>query len=460
MSESGIFLHRTTFANLPRFGGGGGGNTQTIQKSDPWGGQQPYLQDVMGQAQFLEQNEAPFYYPGSTYQPLTDQQWNAGNTLYGVGMQGGTAPLNAAGSFTGGALSPNYTAQTQGAFDQANPAIGSMAGGSLLSATSPAFSQGQGFLGRELGGGYLAPTANSFGENQRYLGGAVGGNYVAPTAGAFGQTQGMLSNEISGQYLDPTKNPGFSNVVNSTLAKVMPAISSPFTAAGRSDSGLASRALAEGATDAVGNLALQNYQAERGAQQAAGQQAQQGYLTERGLQSNAAQQAAQQYLAERGLQSGAAAQAAQNQGLTLGATQAAQGLASQNLLTQQGNQFKGAALAPGIDAQSMANYQTALGAAGLGQQNSQNLTNADIQKWNYEQMLPWNNLGLYNQLVQGNYGGTSTTTQPYYQNQGANALSGALGGAALGAGLAGTLGVSSGLGAGGGAALGALAAFL
>ena len=56
-------------------GKGGGSSTTTVQKADPWSGQQPYLQDIFEQAKILYQNGsmAPDYYPGQT---VADQsQW-------------------------------------------------------------------------------------------------------------------------------------------------------------------------------------------------------------------------------------------------------------------------------------------------------------------------------------------------------------------------------------------------
>ncbi|MEM5294248.1 tail fiber domain-containing protein [Burkholderia sp. JPY481] len=45
---------------------------------------------------------------------------------------------------------------------------------------------------------------------------------------------------------------------------------------------------------------------------------------------------------------------------------------------------------------------------------------------------PWQQLGNYSNLIQGNYGGTTTSSQPYYSNQAAGALGGAASGAAMG----------------------------
>jgi hypothetical protein len=69
---------------------------------------------------------------------------------------------------------------------------------------------------------------------------------------------------------------------------------------------------------------------------------------------------------------------------------------------------------------------------------------------------PWQLLNNYSNLIQGQYGGQSAVTQPYYQNQMAGAMGGALGGAALGAALSNGSGWGTGLGA---AAGGAMSAF-
>ena len=46
---------------------GGGGGTNTVQKADPWIGQQPYLTDLFGQAQAQYQAGPQQFYPGRTY---------------------------------------------------------------------------------------------------------------------------------------------------------------------------------------------------------------------------------------------------------------------------------------------------------------------------------------------------------------------------------------------------------
>lgn len=75
-------------------------------------------------------------------------------------------------------------------------------------------------------------------------------------------------------------------------------------------------------------------------------------------------------------------------------------------------------------------------AGGMMDDYNQQLINADIDKYNYEQQQPLTALSNYNQLIQGSYGGTTTSTAK--QNIGStsrlgNVLGGGLSGAATGA---------------------------
>ena len=73
---------------------------------------------------------------------------------------------------------------------------------------------------------------------------------------------------------------------------------------------------------------------------------------------------------------------------------------------------QGAGLAPSAAA---APYYGLNQLAGVGQaqdSHDQNLVNAAMQQWNYNQQLPFDNLSKYMAYLNGtNYGGTSTTTQ-------------------------------------------------
>jgi hypothetical protein len=93
--------------------GGGGGGTTTVQKADPWAGQQPYLLDVFSQAQNLYNSGgmAPDYYAGNT---VADQsQWTQqANTMQANRALNGSASINNAQAsmdniVSGGALAGN-----------------------------------------------------------------------------------------------------------------------------------------------------------------------------------------------------------------------------------------------------------------------------------------------------------------------------------------------------------------
>lgn len=116
------------------------------------------------------------------------------------------------------------------------------------------------------------------------------------------------------------------------------------------------------------------------------------------------------------------------------------------------NQARLAAIAPslaGADVQDLALQQDA---GSQLDQYDQALLNSQIQQYNYNQLLPYQNLQTYLQMIQGNYGGQTVTQQPYY-NSGTSALGGALTGAMAGGMLGPMLSTSAmagpiGLGAG------------
>lgn len=144
-----------------------------------------------------------------------------------------------------------------------------------------------------------------------------------------------------------------------------------------------------------------------------------------------------------------------------GLSDAIGGLAYQNYSDTLGNMIKGTFTAPSVQDATYRNVAAVQDAGNQQQAQAQAQLNDAINRFNFEQQLPYNKLGIYDQMVSGNFGGTSTLTQPYFQNQGANVLSGALGGATLGSSLLPSIfsGMSSGMGAGIGGVLGALSFF-
>lgn len=288
---------------LCSFGGGPSGNTTSTQTSTPWSGQQGYLTDIYSQASNLDQNATPQYYPNATYQPLTPVQQGLMSNLIGYTGLGGGSAIQAANQNLTGTLSPSFTNQTQGTFDQGSKVLGS---------------------------------------------------------------------ELMSNYLDPNNSPYYRTAVSNALASALPAASASFINGNRSDSGLATAAETSAAANAAAGLAQNQYN------------------TNQGIQQNAVGQSAT------------------------------------DLMTQQGLQGRNALVAPVVDQGIAGNLSTALNTAGMSQTDIQNQINANIAKYNYGQMLPWNQLGLYESAVTGtgSPGGTTTTQQPYYSNTGANVLAG------------------------------------
>lgn len=173
--------------------------------------------------------------------------------------------------------------------------------------------------------------------------GAMGGSPAVNAA------TGFETNLLNGGYLNPTTNPNWQSMANTVMANTVPGLESQFTQGNTMNSPAAAYAVSQGANDALGNLAAQQY----------------------GNTLNL-------------MNSGAAWAAPGLQGANLGAIGAMQDAGSQ-LQNQQQNQI-----------------------------------DAAMQQWNWQQMLPYNQLNAYSSIVNGgNYGGTTNLSQPFF-SQGSN----------------------------------------
>jgi hypothetical protein len=121
------------------FGGGGGeqqpamvGGTQTtVQKADPWEGQQPYLKTGFAEAQKRMLDFTPTYFPGNTVVPyspetqaamdLTAQRAISGSPITSASRDELTRTLS--GDYLYG--NPGYDRAVQAAMDKAMPGINS-----------------------------------------------------------------------------------------------------------------------------------------------------------------------------------------------------------------------------------------------------------------------------------------------------------------------------------------------
>jgi Chaperone of endosialidase len=469
--------------------------TQT-QNTAPWSVQQPYLQQAFGGAQNLYQNYVPQYYPGSTYAPPNSVEYNANTDLWNQAnslLTGANPTLNNALNFS------NYL-ETGGAL-QNNPAINPLLNmsGSNIGLNNPGTGTLENLAGGNLSGYQLPQNAltalglNNAAYNNPAFGSlagiAAGGAPGVGTAGnlalgSIGPSQGTLAAGLGpgmadlGSFASGSQtDPFLSSLAQSTLASVLPSIQSQFINGGDLSSPQAAYASSQGASAALAPILSNALLAEQQNQLQAGQalgnlgisgaNALQGLslnpaalygnlgLQNAGLQANAGQALGSQILQGQGLQQSGLGQAAGN-ALNLGGLQSGAASNLGNLAlgraglqtTQLGNvgnlynqgiqqQLQGLALLPQTEQSMFAPAQTEFGAGQNLQNFAQNTLNADVNRYNYYQTLPYQQLAQYLGAVSGNYGGTSTgtTSSPYYINQGANLLSGALGGGMLGSQL-------------------------
>lgn len=137
------------------------------------------------------------------------------------------------------------------------------------------------------------------------------------------------------------------------------------------------------------------------------------------------------------------------------ANEALSNLAAQSYNQERENMIRGMMFAPQLAQQDYFDLAKLAEVGGVREDLAQQAINEAIARHNYAQMEPWQRLGLYNQLVQGNYGGSSTSTQNVTGPR-RSVGAGVLGGAAAGAGLGMMFGGPWGLvGAGLGGLLGA-----
>ncbi len=319
-------------------GSSGGGSTTTVQKADPWSGQQPYLQDIFSEAKNLYDSGmlAPSYYPDQTVAPQS--AW----TQQALQMQADRALAGSA------------------SVEAAQDAVDAVVAGST-------FRQSAGLNALE-------------GLAQR--------DFNAGNTG-LGVLEGMAQG--TSPYLD--------SLYQDASREALSAINGNFSRAGRYGSG----AHAAASADAAADLAAQMYGAAYTQQMDAAARAADAYNAGLAQQIDAAQGAGQLY------SSGVA------------------------------QQLAGAGVAQQLAGQTYADA-SALAQAGAAQDSyRQQLINADVERWNVEQQKALQALNNYNQLIQGNYGGTTTTTGQ--QTPSAKTTLGTMAtGAALGSSLGGVPG--------------------
>lgn len=408
------------------------GSTTTTQVSTPWSGQQPYL--TQG---FQSASDMFFGNPSATGNasgaPATGTQSAAkppqivtgytgeGVPIYGddpswtppaaVAGQSGAGPSTGAGFGNGlgtgtydplyfgsagtpyagqSTVSPFTGAQTTGLSDmigaqgENNPSlIAALTNAGYYSNPNSVNANNPGNAGYDVAGasGYANPANSLFSGTA-----TAGNNYGTPT----------LEDYASGKYLT-ANNPAWDSLVSNVSAATLPGLESTFTQGGTMNNPAAAYAVSNGLTSALAPYAEQNYN------------------TQTQNQIGAANTLAGNSLsATSGLSSGW-----QNAVSDLMA--AAQGK-STNYNTAGTQGIQDIAMLPGLTSANTNNAQTTYNVGAQEQAQNQAELNNLVNMYNYNTNLPLNLIDAYNSMIAGNYGGTSTLTSPYYQNQTANIL--------------------------------------
>lgn len=101
-----------------------------------------------------------------------------------------------------------------------------------------------------------------------------------------------------------------------------------------------------------------------------------------------------------------------------------------NYTNERNNQMAAAGMAPGTAQLNYFDASQQLNAGGMRDVYNQNVLNDKYNRFNQQQNRPYDNLGRYQQYINGTYG--STNTQPIYQNNTARNFGLAAGGVGLG----------------------------
>lgn len=447
--------------------GGGGGGTQTVRTElDP--AIRPFVEYGLREAKGLYEAGPMQYYPGQTYVGPSAQTQQ--------GMQMAQQRALAGSPLVRGAQ------QTAGALQTAiNPALGAYGDIYGRAGQDPS----TGFYQSMAGGAARDITSQNRANqifNQAAAGDPSAGFYRAMQAGQFGNAAfAPTSQTAAGAYL--SGNPFFQGAFNpaaraaqDVFEQGIQGVSSQASRAGRYGSGAmgqlqdrASGQFAQSLSDTAGQLAYQNYAAERGFQEAAmdrlgalSQQDIANRLTGAQSLSTGAQQALANQLAASQFGAGVTQQDLANQmagaqALTQSQQQAIQSqLAAasglgQTAASDYARQLQAAAMAPELAAQDFADIQRLID-LGQMQEGYQELALADaMNRFNFQQAAPYSALQSYLSAAFGSPMGAQTS-QPIFRNQLGGGLSGGLAGAAL----AGQAGINPLVGAG----LGGLAGLL
>jgi len=328
--------------------GGGGQSTNTVQQADPWSGQQPYLTSGFEAAQNRLGSDQPNFFPGNTVAPFNSNElaMQQGVIDYTTGNRPAAMSFGAENALTGEMLANPYS--------------------------NPVFNATRG-LG-EFGQGALQNSAN------------LTGAPILDEANASPIMKQMLSGSVQqnpfiGQAIDSFTN----DAVGNFQEQVMPALR-------------ASQIAYQPGGSSRGDIAAGNAAGQVG--RSIADFSNQSYMDA----FNSAQQ--QQMGAAQLMEQSRGQRAQESLGQASGAFNPA--LGGESLITSR---LGGGLGAYPTVAQAPVDMMTSLGDVGYGQREmTQQKLDEDINRYQFGQNVEDQKLQNYMNLIQGNYGGTTTAS--------------------------------------------------
>ncbi|HEX7766349.1 MAG TPA: hypothetical protein VF443_06510 [Nitrospira sp.] len=185
----------------------GGGGTNTVTKSDPWSGVQPYLASLYQRGHEYSFTPGPQFYPNSTIAPQSSDTLQAQNMIRSRAMLGSPqlptaqkqnlATMN--GAYFQNASTPGLLGLANGSAPQLQ-ALNDAAGGKFLNANpyvDSMFNQASEGVGRQFRSNVLPGVASMFEGAGRYGSNAMG-EQVGQAADSYGRTLDNLATQIYG----------------------------------------------------------------------------------------------------------------------------------------------------------------------------------------------------------------------------------------------------------------------
>ena len=195
------------------------GNNETVQKTEPWAGLQPYLKDAYQNAQNLFRSGGPDFFPNATYVPFSDQSNMGIDLLTNRALQGSQWQPQM------GNLATNLMTQQNPALQQAQNTLSDTAQGKYLNqnpwldtmfgtaaskvtdtfnnAVMPSLNATFGQAGRTGSGAHAMAAGDASGQLSdslyRMANDVYGGNYQAERDRMVNSASGLTS--VSGQNL-------------------------------------------------------------------------------------------------------------------------------------------------------------------------------------------------------------------------------------------------------------------